>query len=446
MKKLCYLVALSGLIGLLANPTHVLAQTFTAKANVSITANTGGFYEYLPINYNQSQTHYPLLIFIHGLGELGDGGASQLSKVLVNGTPKQMKNGTFPTSFSVNGLSYSFLAIIPQFKKWPGANDIEAIINYAIENYRIDEDRIYLTGLSMGGGVVWDYVGSSLVRAKRIAAVVPICGATSPTNAKCEKIAAGNVAVWATHNSGDGTVSSSNTVGFVNGINSQPAPPTPPAKMTIFTSNSHDAWSKTYDLNFKEGGVNVYEWMLTFTRGSMSALPDEDLTVLLKKEGTHTLVEWSFIGDNDYTGFFIERSKDGKEFTSIGYVDAASGIAGKYRFEDTKPYEGKNYYRIKALKNSGRSIYSKVKNISLKTGVEFALYPNPVADMFRITTTYDMDNVQLVVTDMSGRRVMQKNLSGSGNHNIPVQLPAGIYSAAVVEKGDVIYRQSFVKQ
>ncbi len=445
MKKFCYLVALSGLIGLLASTTPASAQTFTAKKSVSMTSNTGGFYEYLPVNYNSTNTQYPLIIFIHGLGELGDGN-SQLSRVLANGTPKQMNNGTFPATFNVNGKSYSFLAIIPQFIQWPSSNDIESIINYAITNYRVDKDRIYLTGLSMGGGAVWDYIGASQANANRIAAVVPICGATSPTNAKCEKIATANVAVWATHNSGDGTVSSSNTVGFVNGINSQPEAPTPPAKMSIFQSSSHDAWSKTYDLNFKEDGVNVYEWMLTFTRGSYGTVPDEDLTLLLKKEGTHTLVEWSYIGDNDYTGFYIERSKDGKEFSSIGYVDAASGIAGKYRFEDTKPYEGKNYYRIKALKNSGRSLYSKVKNISLKTGVEFALYPNPVADMFRISTTYDMDNVQLVVTDMSGRRVMQKNLSGSGNHAVPVQLPAGIYSAAVVEKGDVIYRQSFVKQ
>lgn len=446
MKKSSCFAALFGLCLFLIAKTPAYSQTFTAKPSVSINANTGGFYEYLPVNYQSSQTKYPLIIFVHGLGELGDGTSGQLSKVLANGTPKQMNNGTFPATFQVNGNTYSFLAIIPQFKKWPAPAEINSIIDYAIQNYRVDTDRIYLTGLSMGGGVVWDYVGANKTYADRIAAILPICGASSPTTVKCENIAQANIAVWATHNSGDGTVSVNNTNGYVSGINTLPDAPNPLAKKSIFSSSSHDAWSKTYDLNFKEDGLNAYEWMLTFQRNNFGTLPDEDLSLIVRKSSYHSVLEWTYTGDETYSGFYIERSKDGKSFDSIGYVSTASGTLKSFKFEDMNPYEGRNYYRVKGLKNNGRFLYSKVKNIILQTGVTFKLYPNPVAEVFNINTTYEMNGVQLVVTDMAGRRVMEKTISGSGNFAIPIQLPKGIYSAAIVEKGDMIYRQSFVKQ
>ena len=61
----------------------------------------------------------------------------------------------------------------------------------------------------------------------------------------------------------------------------------PPAKKTIFVSTSHDAWSKTYDLNYRENGLNAYEWMLQYQRNNnatnqipiANAGPDVNLTL-----------------------------------------------------------------------------------------------------------------------------------------------------------------------
>ena len=154
--------------------SSVYAQVQTPKYGVSMTVNSKGYYEYLPSGYSSGTGKYPLLIFAHGQGELGDGSISQLPKVLANGTPMQISQGIFPESFTVKGQTFKFIVLSPQFTITPFAYDMQNIINYAIKNYRVDTSRIYLTGLSMGGGLVWEYPGEDLSYANRIAAIVPI--------------------------------------------------------------------------------------------------------------------------------------------------------------------------------------------------------------------------------------------------------------------------------
>src|SRR5689334_12337822 len=123
------------------------AQVQTARY-ISIGSNTNAFYEYLPQGYatNTSQT-YPLLIFIHGTGELGDGSPSQLTRLLNTGVAASINVGEMPVSFNINGQSLSFIVISPQFVNWPSPADIDNVINYAVSHYRVNLNRIYLTGL-----------------------------------------------------------------------------------------------------------------------------------------------------------------------------------------------------------------------------------------------------------------------------------------------------------
>lgn len=268
-KSFCFLV-MAVLIGIAGT-----AQVQTAR-NIAITPNSPGFYEYLPQGYNPSGSEtYPLLVFIHGMGELG----TNLSLVLRNGPPKLISQGKFPVSFTVNGQTHKFIVISPQFKSWPSSADVNNVINYAITNYKVNPNRVYLTGLSMGGGVTWEYAGYKssnypYTYGQRLAGIVPICGASFPDLSRARVITSHNIPVWATHNDGDPTAPVSYTNGYISGINQAPAP-TPPAKKTIFSSTSHDAWSKTYDPNFRENGMNVYEWMLQYERGvNLPAAPN----------------------------------------------------------------------------------------------------------------------------------------------------------------------------
>jgi poly(3-hydroxybutyrate) depolymerase len=259
------------LLSFLLVSTATVSQTWTGKT-MAVNGNTGGFYEYLPAGYADPANNtkkYPLIIFIHGLGELGNGG-SDLPKVLNTGLPQYINQSKFPASFTVGGVNYSFIVICPQFIAWPGAADVDAVINYAAQQYRVDVSRIYVTGLSMGGGATWDYAGSSATAASKIAAIVPICGASWPDINRAKVMATANLPVWATHNDGDGVVSVSNTNGYVDGINS--FNPAIRAQKTIWQSGSHDAWTKTYDPSYKLDGVlNCYEWMLQYSRSGAPA-------------------------------------------------------------------------------------------------------------------------------------------------------------------------------
>lgn len=251
------------------NPADNIPETrppVQSPVYMSVNANIGGFYTALPARYDSTSKKYPLMIFCHGIGELGDGSAASLPAVLRNGPPRLINAGTFPPSFSAEGQSYSFIVISPQFKSWPGAGDINAMISYAIANYRVDTTRIYITGLSMGGGVTWDYAGSSRYNAMRVAAILPISGASYPTQQKADTIAAAHLPVWALHNQNDPTVSSSNSINFVAYINNANPPPDPKAILTIFPVSGHDAWSKAYDPAFTLNGMNVYQWMLQYHR------------------------------------------------------------------------------------------------------------------------------------------------------------------------------------
>jgi len=227
---------------------------------ISTSANSGGFYEYLPQGYNSSQT-YPLLVFIHGTGELGQGNSSDLPKVLWNAVPHLINSGQFPLSFTVNGQTHKFIVISPQFKQWPTPADVDAVVAHAIQNYRVNTSRVYVTGLSMGGGTTWEYAAAY---PGRVAAIVPTCGASWPDPSKSQNIANGNIAVWGTHNDFDGTVASSNTKDYVSQIIQFGGN----AKKTIWNVGGHDSWSQTYNTNFRENGLNVYEWMLQYQKGS----------------------------------------------------------------------------------------------------------------------------------------------------------------------------------
>lgn len=259
---------------LLLNSFFADAQVQTPRY-VSMNPSTGGYYEYLPQGYNPSGSEtYPLILFVHGLGETGPGNATSLPNVLRNGIPKVISQGKFPVSFTVNGRTSKFIVISPQFNVWPKFTDVDAVLDYIEAHYKIDRTRIYVTGLSMGGGVTWEYGGcsSNLKYVQRIAGIAPICGASSPSAYRARTIAKYNLPVWAFHNQNDPTVSVENTNQYIALINEPPAP-VPPAKKTIFNASGHDAWTKAYDPAYKENNMNVYEWMLQYSRPAQGTNP-----------------------------------------------------------------------------------------------------------------------------------------------------------------------------
>jgi predicted peptidase len=200
-----------------------------------------------------------LLIFIPGGGQYGNG-ASDLPLLLNDGVAKLINNKSFPAAFSVDGQVFSFIVLTPQLKSLPSVADIQAFLVYAKSKYRVDASRIYVGGLSVGGQVSGDLAAA---HPDEIAAILPISG-ESQEQASATAIANNKIPVWDFHNSGDPTVNIAVSDKFIAWINA--ANPAIPPKRTVFQSNQHDAWTKALDPTYKEFGMNVYEWLLQYSK------------------------------------------------------------------------------------------------------------------------------------------------------------------------------------
>lgn len=246
-------------------------QTTVKAVTKDINPLIKGYQESLPVDYSSNPSKkYPLLIFIHGKAECGDGSAAQLPRVLNVGLGYNLRAGRFPSSFTANGEKFSFIVAAPQLRSADYLNASQYIsdfIAYCKRTYRVDESMIYVTGLSMGGVMLWSFGGT---RASEVTGIVPICGGGSPNNAKVATMAKNNLAVWATHNSNDPTLPSSSTKNWIAALTAYVPKMTPQPLMTIFESANHDAWSKTYDVNFRVNGKNIYEWMLSYRKGNVT--------------------------------------------------------------------------------------------------------------------------------------------------------------------------------
>jgi predicted peptidase len=228
----------------------------------NVVQNIGGYLLHKPEDYGTTSKEYPLLVSLAGIGNLGNG-TTDLYKMAKNSVPALLQKGLFPKSFSTDSETFSFLVVAPQFKKTPSASDVNAMINHAIKKYRIDTSRIYVMGLSLGGGATASFAAAYPTKAAAVVTMAEAGGNKNETNAK--GIASGNLPIWAFHNQYDPKVPSSNTITLINSVISFSA--TTPAKKTIFAGIAeHNCWTQATDPSYKEDNRNIYEWMLQYKR------------------------------------------------------------------------------------------------------------------------------------------------------------------------------------
>ena len=100
-------------------------------------------------------------------------GANDLPLLLRDGIPQLLDEKKFPPVIKVNDTEFALIVLSPQFSRQPAVEEIKSFIDYAIEHYRIDERRIYLSGLSIGGTVTCDVAAAY---PSTVAAIVPMSG------------------------------------------------------------------------------------------------------------------------------------------------------------------------------------------------------------------------------------------------------------------------------
>ncbi len=123
-----------------------------------------------------------------------------------------------------------------------------ALLDEVSATYAIDDDRLYVTGLSMGGYGTW---GLAARQPNRFAAIAPICGGGDPTKAA----SFAHVPVWAFHGGKDSVVPVRRTQEMIEALRATGAE----ARLTIYPDADHDSWTETY------ANPKLYEWLLSHT-------------------------------------------------------------------------------------------------------------------------------------------------------------------------------------
>ena len=194
---------------------------------------------YLPEAYSHSGDGWPMMLFLHGAGERGD----DLEKVKVHGPPKIVEGKN----------DFPFIVVSPQCPLdswWP--KEVEMLINLVdeiVRLYNVDEERIYLTGLSMGGYGTWSLASEY---PDRFAAIAPICGGGEPFFGYKLK----DMPVWAFHGAKDPVVPLSKSEKMVKAIKAAGGD----AKLTVYPDAGHDSWTETYE------NQELYDWFLKHKR------------------------------------------------------------------------------------------------------------------------------------------------------------------------------------
>jgi predicted peptidase len=215
-------------------------------------ADDYAYLHFLPPGYTSdgSQKH-PLLLYLHGSGERGNDleeRGDDLEKLKANGPPK----------LAADGRTFPFVVIAPQCPagEWWSAPQLKKLVDRAIVDYHADPDRIYVTGLSMGGYGAWELVDEYPDLA---AAVVPICGAGAPHDAPRVK----HVPAWLFHGADDTVVSPRHSTEMHDALKAAGGD----VRLTIYPDTGHDAWSRAYDT------PELYEWLLKQTRSPAGLAP-----------------------------------------------------------------------------------------------------------------------------------------------------------------------------
>jgi predicted peptidase len=216
--------------------TRSVTQTLRAK-----------YLLFLPAGYEATgEKRWPLMLFLHGAGERG----TDLQKVKVHGPPKIVESRP----------GFPFILVSPQCpeeERW--SNDVLlGLLDEVIAQHRVDTNRVYLTGLSMGGFGTWSL---AVQHPERFAAIAPICGGgevidvllAPPARAAALK----PMGVWAFHGAKDPVVQLDESERMVRALRKMGMKD---VELTVYPEAEHDSWTEAYQ------NPKLYEWFLKHAR------------------------------------------------------------------------------------------------------------------------------------------------------------------------------------
>jgi predicted peptidase len=193
---------------------------------------------YLPPSYAGDESKsWPLILFLHGAGEKGD-------------DEKLLKSTGLPNILETNDIP--FIVISPQCPRermgW-SLDDLDFLLERCLIKFRADRERVYLTGISMGGFATWQMAQSFPYR---FAAIAPFCGGGTASHARKIK----HLPVWVFHGADDKIVSPEYSKVMVRALEACGGN----VRFTLYPGTGHDCWTRTYK------DPEIYKWFLNHKR------------------------------------------------------------------------------------------------------------------------------------------------------------------------------------
>ncbi len=196
---------------------------------------------YFPDDYSSTEKKYPLVLFLHGAGERG----TNLDLVKKHGIPKRIHDGA----------KFPFITIAPQCAEgiwWSNKQKLVflgKLLQDLISELRVDKNRIYGTGLSMGGYGILDLASNYPTL---FAALIPICGGTILNQIKNLV----KIPIWMFHGEKDDVIPVESSILIYQYLNKK----NKNTLLTVYPNITHDSWTKTYE------NEKIYDWLLSFKK------------------------------------------------------------------------------------------------------------------------------------------------------------------------------------
>ena len=214
---------------------------------------------FLPNGYD-AKKEYPLILFMHGAGERGTDNRQQL-----RGFAEAFRHEASPI--------YQCIVLAPQCpldKKWVNvpkwhnysvdeiaeSEEIQVVLELLAAtrcSYRVDPDRVYCTGLSMGGFATWDM---SVRHPELFCAIAPVCGGADDSSAAALK----DLPIWTFHGDEDPTVPIEGTEKMVRALR---AAGNTSVRYDVLQGMRHDIWKTVY------ARTELFTWMLSQKRSTV---------------------------------------------------------------------------------------------------------------------------------------------------------------------------------
>lgn len=217
-----------------------------------------------------------------------------------------------------------------------------------------------------------------------------------------------------------------------------------PAINTVGTTVKYLIYISDSSLANAWGRIGINGYVNSWTEGDdagFSFVTQAVLPVTLsgfsgKVKNGKNLINWNTASEINNDRFEIEHSTDTRVWEKIGSIpgNGSSMITHNYAFWHNNPTKGQNYYRLKQIDFDGQYEYSpSISLINHQRGITIDVFPNPSKDYLNIKGDDEMIGMQLILTDITGKEIMRRNIMDT-RIEIPVAtFRSGWYLVQVVD-------------